>query len=113
MAVFGETLGLLEAEGGPFELILPTMPHLQDAVREGVKSWPVQPRVVIGEQEKRAAFRIARAAFAKSGTTTLELALAGVPMITAYKAGAVEAWILRRPSPSNSVILEKPVAGKH
>src|SRR6266478_5169414 len=32
MAVFGETLGLLQAEGVPFEPILPTMPHLLDAV---------------------------------------------------------------------------------
>src|SRR5258705_11243670 len=98
MLVFGETLGQWAAEGMPFELILPSMPHLLDAVREGVKSWPVQPRVVIGEQEKRAAFRIARAALAKSGTVTLELAIAGVPMVTAYKAGAVEAWIVGRPS---------------
>ncbi|HEY2211928.1 MAG TPA: lipid-A-disaccharide synthase [Bradyrhizobium sp.] len=113
MAVFGETLGLLQAEGGPFELILPTMPHLQDAVREGVKSWPAQPRVVIGEQEKRAAFRIARAALAKSGTVTLELALAGVPMVTAYKAGAVEAWIVRRAIHSSSVILANLVIGEN
>jgi lipid-A-disaccharide synthase len=113
MAVFGETLGLLRAKGGPFELILPTMPHLQDAVREGVKSWPVQPRVVIGEQEKRAAFRIARAALAKSGTVTLELALAGVPMATAYKAGAVEAWIVRRAIRSSSVILANLVIGEN
>jgi lipid-A-disaccharide synthase len=63
MAIFGETLGRLGAQGVPFELILPTMPHLQDAVRENVESWPVQPRIVVGEQEKRAAFRIAHAAF--------------------------------------------------
>ena len=56
-----------------------------EAVREGVASWPVQPRIVIGEDEKRAAFRIAHAALAKSGTVTLELALAGVPMVTAYR----------------------------
>ena len=65
MAVFGATLGLLQAEGMAFELILPTMPHLAEAVREGAANWPVQPRIVIGEQEKRAAFRIARAALAK------------------------------------------------
>src|SRR3984885_5530267 len=58
MAVFGETLSRLQAEGMSFELVLPTMPHLLEAVREGIKSWPVQPRIVIGEQEKRAAFRI-------------------------------------------------------
>jgi lipid-A-disaccharide synthase len=113
MAVFGETLGQLAAEGVPFELILPTMPHLQDAVREGVKSWPVQPRVVIGEQEKRAALRIARAALAKSGTVTLELALSGVPMVTAYRTGAVEAWIMLRAINVKSVILANLVAGEN
>jgi lipid-A-disaccharide synthase len=113
MAVFGETLGRLAAEGVPFELILPTMPHLLDAVRAGVKRWPAQPRVVAGEQEKRAAFRIARAALAKSGTVTLELALAGVPMVTAYKVGGVEALVLRRAINVKSVILANLVAGEN
>ena len=81
LAVFGETLARLQADGVAFELVLPTMPHLEAVVREGVKSWKVAPRIVIGEQEKRAAFRIARAALAKSGTVTLELALSGVPMV--------------------------------
>jgi lipid-A-disaccharide synthase len=113
MAVFGETLGQLAAEGAPFELILPTMPHLLDAVRAGVECWPVQPRVVVGEQEKRAAFRIARAALAKSGTVTLELALAGVPMVAAYKVGGAEAWVLRRAINVKSVILANLVAGEN
>jgi lipid-A-disaccharide synthase len=113
MTVFGETLGRMRAEGVLFELILPTMPHLQDAVREGVKNWPVQPRIAIGEQEKRAAFRIARAALAKSGTVTLELAVAGVPMVTAYRTGAIEASILRRAISVKSVILANLVAGEN
>jgi len=113
MAVFGETLGRLRDEGVAFELILPTMPHLLEAVSEGLKSWKVTPRVVIGEQEKRAAFRIARAALAKSGTVTLELALAGVPMVTAYRTGAVEAWILIRAINVKSVILANLVVGEN
>ena len=113
MAVFGETLGLLRAQDVPFELILPTMPHLQETVAEGLKSWKVAPRVAIGEQEKRAAFRIARAALAKSGTVTLELAIAGVPMVTAYRGGAVEAWIMRRAIKVNSVILANLVVGEN
>lgn len=111
MAVFGAALGRLRDEGIVFELILPTMPHLVEAVREGVASWPVQPRVVIGEAEKRAAFRIARAALAKSGTVTLELALAGVPMVTAYRTGAIEAWIMLRMIKVPSVILANLVVG--
>jgi lipid-A-disaccharide synthase len=110
MAIFGEALGLVEL---PFELILPTMPHLQEAVAAGVKDWPVRPKIVIGEQEKRAAFRIAHAAFVKSGTATLELALAGVPMVAAYKAGAVEAWIIKRAIRSSSVILANLVVGEN
>jgi lipid-A-disaccharide synthase len=110
MAIFGETLGRLDL---PFEPILPTMPHLQEAVAAAVRDWPVRPRIVIGEQEKRAAFRIAHAALVKSGTATLELALAGVPMVAAYKAGAVEAWIIRRAIRSSSVILANLVIGEN
>jgi lipid-A-disaccharide synthase len=113
MAVFGETLGRLQAEGVAFELILPTMPHLLEVVREGVKDWKVEPRIVVGEQDKRAAFRIAGAALAKSGTVTLELALAGVPMVTAYRTGAVEAWILLRAINVKSVILANLVLGEN
>ena len=114
MAVFGETLGRLQAEGVAFELILPTMPHLQDAVAEALKSLAgAAAGIVIGEQEKRAAFRIAHAALAKSGTVTLELALAGVPMVTAYRTGAIEAWILRRAINVNSVILANLVIGEN
>ena len=113
MAVFGQTLGRLRDEGVAFEPVLPTMPHLQVAVTEALKAWPVQPRVVIGEQEKRAAFRIAHAALAKSGTVTLELALSGVPMVTAYRTGSAEAWILRKAIKVNSVILANLVIGEN
>ena len=113
MAVFGETLGRLRDEGVAFELILPTMPHLMEAVSEGLKDWKVAPRVVVGEQEKRAAFRIAHAALAKSGTVTLELALAGLPMVTAYRTGAVEAWIVLRAINVKSVILANLVVGEN
>jgi lipid-A-disaccharide synthase len=113
MAVFGQAVARLQQEGVAFELVLPTMPHLQEAVVDAVKGWPVQPQVVIGEQEKRAAFRIAHAALAKSGTVTLELALAGVPMVTAYRTGSMEAWILRRAIKVNSVILANLVIGEN
>jgi lipid-A-disaccharide synthase len=113
MAAFGETLDRLHDEGVAFELVLPTMPHLLEAVREGVKGWKVTPRVAVGEQEKRSAFRIAHAAFVKSGTATLELALAGVPMVAAYKAGSVEAWVVRRAIRVSSVILANLVIGEN
>ena len=68
---------------------------------------------MIGEQDKRAAFRIARAALAKSGTVTLELALSGVPMVTAYRVGGAEAFILLRAIKVQSVILANLVLGEN
>ena len=112
MAIFGETLALLSAEGIAFEPVLPTTPQLEEIIRENVKGWQVQPRIAVREAEKRAAFRSARAALAKSGTVTLELALAGVPMVAAYRVGAVEAFILRRAIKVQSVILANLVIGK-
>jgi lipid-A-disaccharide synthase len=113
MTAFGVTLNRLYHEGIAFEAILPTMPHLEEAVAEGLKHWTVKPRVVVGDNEKRAAFRIAHAALAKSGTVTLELALAGVPMVAAYRTGAMEAFILRRAIRVTSVILANLVVGEN
>ena len=112
MDVFGEALARLQAEGIAFELVLPTMPHLEDVVRAGLEHWKVEPRIVVEESAKRSAFRVARAALAKSGTVTLELALAGVPMVTAYRVGNAEAIILRRAIKVQSVILANLVIGK-
>lgn len=113
MPVFGETLATLREQGLAVEAVLPTLPHLVDAVREAVAQWPVQPRIVTTEAEKQAAFRNARAALAKSGTVTLELALAGVPMVTLYRGGAVEAWIARRVVRVSSIILANLVIGEN
>ncbi|MET4384816.1 lipid-A-disaccharide synthase [Bradyrhizobium sp. F1.4.3] len=112
LGVFGATLDRLQSEGRAFELMLPTMPHLEATVREGVASWPVKPQIVVGEAERRAAFRIARAALAKSGTVTLELALSGIPMVTAYRVNPIEAFILRRAVQVSSVILANLVIGR-
>jgi lipid-A-disaccharide synthase len=113
LAVFGQTLAMLRMQGMLFEAVLPTTPHLESAVREGVAGWEVAPRLAIGEVEKRAAFRIGHAALTKSGTVTLELALAGVPMVAAYRVGAVEAWILQRLVKVQSVILANLVIGEN
>jgi len=110
--VFGAAIGRLQSSGAAFELMLPTMPHLEATIRAGITNWPVKPKIAVGETEKRAAFRIARAALAKSGTVTLELALSGIPMVTAYRVGAMEAFILRRAIQVSSVILANLVIGK-
>ncbi len=90
MADFGAALGLLEQRVGAFDLVLPAVAHLAAEIEVRSRSWPVRPRIVAGEAAKLDAFRNARAALAASGTVTLELALAGVPTVVAYRVTALE-----------------------
>ena len=55
----------------------------------------------------------ARAALAKSGTVTLEVALAGIPMIAAYKVSPIDAFIVRRLVRVPSYILANLVLGEN
>jgi len=87
---FGGALALLARLAGPLEIVLPTLPHVEGEVRARAARWAVEPRIEVGEAAKLAAFRAARAALAASGTATLELALAGVPMVGAYKVSRLE-----------------------
>jgi lipid-A-disaccharide synthase len=87
---FGQAVALVHERMRSLELVVATVPHLAEAVRNATTRWPLQPRIVVEAAEKQAAFRVATAALAKSGTVTLELALAGVPMVAAYKVSALE-----------------------
>jgi lipid-A-disaccharide synthase len=95
LGIFGAAIARVGARAGPLELVLPTMPHLLDEVSARTADWSVRPRVVVEAADKWAAFRSARAALAASGTVTLELALAGVPTVAAYRVSRLEEIILR------------------
>ena len=74
---------------GPFEVVLPTLPHVESEVRAAARL-AEPPTIVLGEAAKsRRVSRRARG-LADSGTGTLELALAGVPMVGAYKVSRIE-----------------------
>jgi lipid-A-disaccharide synthase len=95
LGIFGAAIARVAERAGPPELVLPTPAHLASLVHEASAAWTVPPRVLTEPAEKWAAFRKARAALAASGTVTLELALAGVPMVAAYRLSAIEAIVAR------------------
>ena len=112
-ATFGETIGRVRHRVGPLDVVVPIAPHHLDRITAATASWPVKPRIVTEQADKQAAFRMARAALAKSGTVTLELALAGVPMVVAYKVSAIDAMVFRRFVSVPSVVLANLVIGEN
>jgi lipid-A-disaccharide synthase len=110
---FGEAVRLVASRVGAIEFILPTLPALTTRLKEATADWPVRLRIVDDQQEKDAAFRIARAALAASGTVTLELAVSGIPTVAAYRVAAWEAAIIRRIIRVPSIILANLVMGEN
>ncbi len=96
MPVFGRTLSEVVRRRGPLTIELPAVSRHRALIERLALAWEVPVRLVHGEAAKHATFRRARAALAASGTVTLELALAGVPMVVAYKVSRIEEAIARR-----------------
>lgn len=112
LAPFGAAVDAVRARAGALEVVIPTVPHLERELVEATAGWTTKPAVVADPAAKRAAFRTARAALAASGTVTLELALAGVPTVAAYRVAKLDEIILRRMVTVPSVILANLVLGE-
>jgi len=112
MQPFGETVAALRERIGPVEVVIPAVASVRPLIEAALADWPVKPHLVEGEADKFEAFRLARAALAASGTVTLELGVAGVPMVVAYRVDAVASrlrFLMRVPS----VVLANLVIGEN
>ncbi|MFZ0355097.1 MAG: lipid-A-disaccharide synthase [Pseudolabrys sp.] len=111
--VFGAALARVAEQFGAIEAVVPAVPRLADTVRAEIASWAVPARVITDADEKIEAFRTARAALTKSGTSTLELAISGVPMVAAYRVPLIEELAARLLVNVPSVILANLVLGEN
>jgi lipid-A-disaccharide synthase len=111
--VFGVAIARVAEQFGAIEVVVPAVPRLAETVRVAIAPWRVPARVISDAGEKDEAFRTARAALTKSGTSTLELALAGVPMVAAYKVSLIEELAARLLVDVPSVILANLVLGEN
>jgi lipid-A-disaccharide synthase len=102
----------LAERAGPIEVVVPAVPRLMPQVSAAVAEWPVPARIVTDPDRKYAAFRTARAALTKSGTSTLELALAGIAMVAAYKVSVLEELVGRALLTVDTAILANLVLGE-
>jgi len=96
MPVFGAMLARLRERVPGVVAVLPVASAVEGAVTRLAAAWLVRPIVVTDIDGKHDAYAAASAALTKSGTSTLELALAGVPMAVTYRVNPVTAMIARR-----------------
>jgi lipid-A-disaccharide synthase len=85
MAPFGEAARRLCADQPDLRVVIAASPAVASDIRVRAKSWTVSPLILETEADKLSAMRAATVALACSGTVTTELALAGCPMVVAYK----------------------------
>ncbi|PQO22791.1 lipid-A-disaccharide synthase [Rhodobacteraceae bacterium WD3A24] len=86
---FGAALRQVATACPGLRVVLPTVAGVADLAGTLSAQWPgrpvvIDPRAEHGEEDKSAAFAAADAAVAASGTVSLELAAAAVPMVIAY-----------------------------
>jgi lipid-A-disaccharide synthase len=93
-SVFGAALSELKSRGRDFTAVVPTVAGVSENVRAQVKSWTV-PTLVVDSTELYDAAAASRAAIAASGTVSLELAMAGVPHVVAYRVNPLSALAFR------------------
>ncbi len=91
--VFGQALALLAADRPGLQAVIPTLDHVAPDVRALTSAWPVKATLLRGEPAKADAFAASDVALAASGTVSLELALAGLPAVIAYRMNPVTAFI--------------------
>jgi lipid-A-disaccharide synthase len=96
MPIFRETAAILQARIPHLVPILAAAPGIADAVAAQAADWPVEPIIIRDIAGRYDAFAASKAALTKSGTSTLELAMAGVPMAVTYRVNALSAAIGRR-----------------
>ncbi len=95
-ADFGAALELLRRRAPEMRIVVPTVPAVAAMVEHQVTGWPGDALVIRGEDEKYDAMAAANAALAASGTVALELALARVPTVIAYRMAPLTHFIVRR-----------------
>jgi lipid-A-disaccharide synthase len=110
MPVFAEVIQHLKAQRPDLTMVMPVADTIREQLLPVVKDLPVT--IIEGENVKHSAMQAATLALACSGTVSTELALAGCPMVIAYRVEPVTWWIFKTIATIKYVTLFNIAAGK-
>ena len=112
LPVFRRTVALLRQRVPGLVPVVVVSPVVAQTVARAIQRWQVAPVLVTELDDKHDAFAAAGAALTKSGTSTLELALAGVPMAVTYRVNPLTAAVARRLIRVRHVAMVNLLAGR-
>lgn len=96
LPVFGEAVKRLSKTDGGLHVVIPTLDSVAPAIVKETAEWPLSVSVIRAREEKYDAMAASDAALAASGTVALELALAKVPTVIAYRLNPITFWAIDR-----------------
>jgi lipid-A-disaccharide synthase len=96
LPVFANAISMLAQSYPDLAIVVAVPKSMMIHVGPYFENCPFRAIITSNDQEKRDAIAASNIAFAKSGTVTLEVAMAGVPMLVAYRIHAISAWWFKR-----------------
>lgn len=93
---FAATLSILKDRHPGLRVVMPTLGKVAATVGAAAAAWPVPALVVQGDRDKYDAMAASDAGLAASGTVALELALAHLPSVIAYRIHPLTYRLYRR-----------------
>jgi len=96
MPVFKEVCEQLQKTHPHLFVVIPSVKTVARNVCEMLKCWYVPHTVILGEKARYDAFAAAKVAIAASGTVSLELSLAKVPHLIAYRVHPMSALLAKK-----------------
>ncbi len=110
--VFLEAVRLLARGRDDLTFVLPHVRNTEKLSERLASELPGGALRIESAADKRAAFLAADAALSISGTTTLELAVAGLPTVVGHKVNALSAFLARRLIKVPFVAMPNVIAGR-
>ena len=96
LSVFAETVKSLHDKIDALRVITITASPTEELVSQAVNQWPGDVITLSDPSLKYDAFAASDVSLAASGTVSLELAMAMVPSVIAYRMNPVTAWLAKR-----------------
>jgi lipid-A-disaccharide synthase len=96
MPIFKVTIEILLKRQPDLHIAIPAAPNLVPYIKQKIRNWPLPVIMTETDQDKYDMFAASRAAIACSGTVAIEMAMARLPSVIAYKISALTVFLYRR-----------------